>query len=228
MRKLAEEIKQLQALASIPYDKMTAEQRELDSKYRDKEQAIIDKSNEITNLKREFDVKVENELKSESAKAEAEKSVKRTKVVFLSATPFNTPSNLDYVEGYIFTYPKLNDNSTRRERRDAFLMDRFGSGYVRGKNNKVAKIPEGQLADPLAVSREEIAFADYLQNELHTMSGRMISSEYDYSREFPRLKFEQADMFNAAIEDIVHGPFRPLRDAFSHLLNDYPQLTAYL
>lgn len=228
MRKLAEEIKQLQALASIPYDKMTAEQRELDSKYRDKEQAIIDKSNEITNLKREFDVKVENELKSESAKAEAEESVKRTKVVFLSATPFNTPSNLDYVEGYIFTYPKLNDNSTRRERRDAFLMDRFGSGYVRGKNNKVAKIPEGQLADPLAVSREEIAFADYLQNELHTMSGRMISSEYDYSREFPRLKFEQADMFNAAIEDIVHGPFRPLRDAFSHLLNDYPQLTAYL
>lgn len=228
MRKLAEEIKQLQALASIPYDKMTAEQRELDSKYRDKEQAIIDKSNEITNLKREFDVKVENELKSESAKAEAEKSVKRTKVVFLSATPFNTPSNLDYVEGYIFTYPKLNDNSTRRERRDAFLMDRFGSGYVRGKNNKVAKIPEGQLADPLAVSREEIAFADYLKNELHTMSGRMISSEYDYSREFPRLKFEQADMFNAAIEDIVHGPFRPLRDAFSHLLNDYPQLTAYL
>lgn len=228
MRKLAEEIKQLQALASIQYDKMTAEQRELDSKYSDKEQAIIDKSNEITNLKREFDVKVENELKSESAKAEAEESVKRTKVVFLSATPFNTPSNLDYVEGYIFTYPKLNDNSTRRERRDAFLMDRFGSGYVRGKNNKVAKIPEGQLADPLAVSREEIAFADYLQNELNTMSGRMISSEYDYSREFPRLKFEQADMFNAAIEDIVHGPFRPLRDAFSHLLNDYPQLTAYL
>ena len=228
MRKLAEEIKQLQALASIQYDKMTAEQRELDSKYRDKEQAIIDKSNEITNIKREFDVKVENELKSESAKAEAEESVKRTKVVFLSATPFNTPSNLDYVEGYIFTYPKLNDNSTRRERRDAFLMDRFGSGYVRGKNNKVAKIPEGQLADPLAVSREEIAFADYLQNELNTMSGRMISSEYDYSREFPRLKFEQADMFNAAIEDIVHGPFRPLRDAFSHLLNDYPQLTAYL
>ena len=48
--------------------------------------------------------KVEPKLKEQ-----AKDSWKNTKTIFLSATPFNTRENLDYVEGYIFKYPETDE-----------------------------------------------------------------------------------------------------------------------
>ena len=39
---------------------------------------------------------------------QAKKSVDATKVVFLSATPFNSRENIEYAEGYLFSYPERN------------------------------------------------------------------------------------------------------------------------
>ncbi|EJX09170.1 type III restriction enzyme, res subunit family protein, partial [gut metagenome] len=145
-----------------------------------------------------LDAKYEKEVKPELER-QAKENMKHTKVVFLSATPFNTRENLEYVEGYIFSYPK-NDKQVgyaNQDKRSQFYLEHFGAGY-RWRYNRL----ESSTSNAEAVSKQEVEFSDYLQHTLQTMSGRIIDSPYDYSRDFPTITMEKAESFNNAMEEL--------------------------
>lgn len=157
---------------------------------------------------------------------EAEKSVKRTKVVFLSATPFNVRDSLEYAEGYIFSYPEENASTkgsyNHRSPRAQFMEQTFSAGY-RWRYGRL----ESHTENAEALSRQEVNFSDYLQNNLGTMSGRIIDSEYDYSRQFPSVTVSMAGAFNNALHDVYReDEFKPLRDAFHAVFSNYNYSTA--
>ena len=145
-------------------------------------------------------------------KEQAKKTWKNTKTVFLSATPFNTRENLDYAEGYLFKYPE--NDGRGMNGRTRFYLDHFGAAY-KFRYHRL----EQSTTNPEAVAKQEIAFSDYLQNVLGTMSGRIIDSPYDYSRDFPINAPDHAEDFNAAVQDAVHG--RYLGSAYHKTIGDY-------
>lgn len=164
---------------------------------------------EYVNAVRHYNSIVEPKLKAQ-AKAEW----KDTKTIFLSATPFNTRENLDYVEGYIFKYPEV-EKGGRISGRTQFYLDNFGSAY-KFRYNRL----EQSTSNPEAVAKQEIAFSDYLQDTLGTMSGRIIDSPYDYSRDFPTVSPDHAEQFNQAVQDAVRG-HGVLADAYRRTIGDY-------
>lgn len=141
-----------------------------------------------------------------------EKAIERTKVVFLSATPFNTKRNLNYAEGYIFSYPLVDGRPSEEE----FFTTHFGSAY-RIKYNKLNNIIE----NPEAVRKQEIDFANWLMNDLQTMSTRILDNGYDYSRQFPLLALKEAGRINECVSEAmqVNNPY--LRGAFTKTFFDY-------
>ena len=154
-----------------------------------------------------------NEVKPK-LEAQAKNEWKDTKTIFLSATPFNTRENLDYVEGYIFKYPEV-EKGGRISGRTQFYLDNFGSAY-KFRYNRL----EQSTSNPEAVAKQEIAFSDYLQHTLGTMSGRIIDSPYDYSRDFPTVSPDHAEQFNQAVQDAVRG-HGVLADAYRRTIGDY-------
>ena len=154
-----------------------------------------------------------NEVKPK-LEAQAKAEWKDTKTIFLSATPFNTRENLDYVEGYIFKYPKV-ENSGRMSGRTQFYLDHFGAGY-KFRFNRL----EQSTSNPEAVAKQEIAFSDYLQHTLGTMSGRIIDSPYDYSRDFPTVSPDHAERFNQAVQEALTSN-SVLAEAYRKTIGDY-------
>lgn len=148
---------------------------------------------------------------------QAKQEVSKTKVVFLSATPFNTRENLEYAEGYIFSYPeedKVTAGSYRHKNpRTEFYLQHFGAGY-RFRYGHI----EAHTKNAEALAKQEVDFSDYLQNELQTMSGRVIDSEYDYSRDFPTVTLGVAERFNEAVQEIKDSD---CNHAMYQLLGDY-------
>jgi predicted RNA methylase len=146
--------------------------------------------------------------------AQAKSEWKDTKTIFLSATPFNTRENLDYAEGYIFKYPEV-EKGGRMSGRTQFYLDHFGAAY---------KFRYGRLeqstSNPEAVAKQEIEFSDYLQHTLGTMSGRIIDSPYDYSRDFPTVSPDHAERFNQAVQEAIGG-HGVLADAYRKTIGDY-------
>lgn len=162
---------------------------------------------DFTSAKQHYYNNVEPKLKEQ-----AKNTWKNTKTIFLSATPFNTRENLDYAEGYIFKFPE--DGGSRMSGRSRFYLDHFGAAY-RYRYNRL----EAKTDNPAAVAKQEVAFSDYLQDTLGTMSGRIIDSAYDYSRDFPTVAPDHADEFNNAVEEAVKG--RYLGEAYSRTIGDY-------
>ena len=154
-----------------------------------------------------------NEVKPK-LEAQAKAEWKDTKTIFLSATPFNTRENLDYVEGYIFKYPKV-ENSGRISGRTQFYLDHFGAAY-KFRYNRL----EQSTSNPEAVAKQEIEFSDFLQHTLGTMSGRIIDSPYDYSRDFPTVSPDHAERFNQAVQEAVRG-HEVLAKAYNQTIGDY-------
>lgn len=143
---------------------------------------------------------------------QAKKSVDKTKVVFLSATPFNTRENIEYAEGYLFSYPERNDMG--QSGKTQFFLEHFGAGY-KYRYHRL----ESSTSNAEALAKQEIAFSDWLQNDLGTMSGRVIDSPFDYSRDFPTVSVEHADEFNTACEEISRDKI--FGDAYRKVLGDY-------
>ena len=154
-----------------------------------------------------------NEVKPK-LEAQAKNEWKDTKTIFLSATPFNTRENLDYVEGYIFKYPKV-ENSGRMSGRTQFYLDHFGAAY-KFRYNRL----EQSTSNPEAVAKQEIEFSDYLQDTLGTMSGRIIDSPYDYSRDFPTVSPDHAERFNQAVQEALTSN-SVLAEAYRKTIGDY-------
>lgn len=143
---------------------------------------------------------------------QAKESVDKTKVVFLSATPFNTRENIEYAEGYLFSYPERNDMG--QSGKTQFFLEHFGAGY-KYRYHRL----ESSTSNAEALAKQEIAFSDWLQNDLGTMSGRVIDSLFDYSRDFPTVSVEHADEFNTAFEEISRDKI--FGDAYRKVLGDY-------
>lgn len=152
-----------------------------------------------------------NNVKPELEK-QAKESVDKTKVVFLSATPFNTRENIEYAEGYLFSYPERNESG--QSGKAQFFLDHFGAGY-KFRYNRL----ERSTANAEALAKQEVAFSDWLQNDLGTMSGRIIDSPYDYSRDFPTVSVEHARDFNEACEEISRDDV--FGAAYREVLGDY-------
>lgn len=155
-------------------------------------------------------------------------AVKRTKTVFLSATPFNTRESLSYTEGYIFSYPKENTNTVgsyhHHSPQTEFYLTHFGAGY----KFRYGRLERG-LTNADALVKQEIAFSDYLENELGTKSGRIIDSEYDYSRDFPMVTLKRAQDINDAIEGVWReDALNPLSDALRQVWFNYNYTSALL
>ncbi len=146
--------------------------------------------------------------------AKAKNEWKDTKTIFLSATPFNTRENLDYAEGYIFKYPE-GEKGGRMSGRTQFYLDHFGAAY-KFRYNRL----EQSTSNPEAVAKQEIEFSDYLQHTLGTMSGRIIDSPYDYSRDFPTVSSDHAETFNQAVQEAVRG-HEVLAKAYNQTIGDY-------
>lgn len=167
--------------------------------------------NEVNTLGAKYEKEIKPRLEEE-----AKANMKHTKVVFLSATPFNTRENLDYAEGYIFSYPE-NDRQVgyaNQSPRSQFYLEHFGAGY-RWRYNRL----ESSSSNAAAVSKQEVEFSDYLQHTLQTMSGRIIDSPYDYSRDFPTVTMEKAEAFNAAMEELSRD--ESTRAGYSEVMGDY-------
>jgi len=143
---------------------------------------------------------------------QAKKSVDATKVVFLSATPFNSRENIEYAEGYLFSYPER--NTMGQDGKTQFFLEHFGAGY-KYRYHRL----ENSVSNAEALAKQEVEFSDWLQNDLGTMSGRVIDSPYDYSRDFPTVSVEQAQAFNEACEEISRDKLGAV--LYQNVLGDY-------
>ena len=143
---------------------------------------------------------------------QAKKSVDATKVVFLSATPFNSRENIEYAEGYLFSYPER--NAMGQDGKTQFFLEHFGAGY-KYRYHRL----ENSVSNAEALAKQEVEFSDWLQNDLGTMSGRVIDSPYDYSRDFPTVSVEQAQAFNEACEEISRDKLGAV--LYQNVLGDY-------
>ena len=147
---------------------------------------------------------------------QAKKDAAHTKVVFLSATPFNTRENIDYAQGYIFSYP---DNEQARgysvaSPQTIFFEEHFGAAY-KWRYGRL----EHSERNAEAIAQQEREFSDWLQHTLCTMSGRIIDSEYDYSRDFPVVSVEHAEEINNAAEEILRDKYFNM--AYHKVLGNY-------
>jgi len=118
-------------------------------------------------------------------KANWTKQSQRTKVVFLSATPFSYVKTLDWAEGYLFNFVEperqfddsanSSDGYNQGNPRAKFYMSNFG---YRMRHNKLnapdAKVNSGVM---------ERAFAEKLKTS-GAISGRLLTVKFDYDRKF--------------------------------------------
>ena len=186
-------------------------------------QGMEQKFPELAKLRNEclsLDAKYAKEVKPELER-QAKENVKHTKVVFLSATPFNTRENLDYVEGYIFSYPEKEkqDGYSTQSPRSQFYLEHFGAGY-KWRYHRL----ESNGSNPEAVSKQEVEFSNYLQHTLQTMNGRIIDSPFDYSRDFPTVTLDKAEEFNNAMEELSRN--KATSYAYHEVMGDYNYTSA--
>lgn len=113
-------------------------------------------------------------------KAFAEKQP--SKVLFLSATPFQYVADLDYANGYLFNYsdygPMGYQGYNQADGRDTFYMENFGY-----------KMRQNHLERPGADVDTDLMEREFNRKmvESGAMHGRMLSSAYDYDRGFIRV-----------------------------------------
>ena len=185
------------------------------------QQAAVARISQIDGQLKQIKEQQKDELPAMREKAA--EAAKVTKAVFLSATPFKSIDNLEYAEGYLFSYPEedaLTKGSTdHRSGKDEFKLRFFGSMY-RWRHHQI----EEHVQNLDAAVQQQQAFADRLMNTLGTMSGVVLDNGYDYSRHFPLVEVAMADQFNSAVEAINRDPaLRVLGEYFP--FDDYQKMS---
>lgn len=105
-----------------------------------------------------------------------------SKVLFLSATPFQYVADLDYANGYLFNYsdygPMDEQGYNRANGRETFYMENFGY-----------KMRYNRLERPSADVDTDLMEREFNRKMVKSgaMHGRMLSSAYDYDRGFIRV-----------------------------------------
>ena len=108
---------------------------------------------------------------------------KKTKVLFLSATPFASVKTLKIAAGYAFNYPRIIRSDGTENTKEESLEANFRTTWFSTSNPE-----EG-----------EVNFGDHLLHDLETMQYRELDNGYDYSRDFPSVSgMVMAARFNAA------------------------------
>lgn len=99
----------------------------------------------------------------------------RPRAVFLSATPFAWEKNVTWAQGYLFDWNKGHSDNSDLSAYEAYMVENFGY-----------RIRYSKLTEPgVGVNRGVMqrAFNTRLKRE-GVLSGRMLSSEFDYDRRF--------------------------------------------
>jgi len=172
-------------------------------------QDLRSKAAKITEQINEIEEKIEQA--TPALKARAKKAADKTKVLFLSATPFKAHFNLRYANGFLFDWGDKTETNNKGSRVDAesrFYLQHFGSAY----EWKYHRLETKPRPNEEAVAMQEAAFAENLMKQ-GAMSGRAIISEMDYSREFPLVSGFNSEHFNRAFSDI----FKYEEAEFNHL-----------
>lgn len=142
-----------------------------------KERSIISASERIQansedKLTKEETAQIEAQAKEWEELNESEKP----KVMFLSATPFAYVNDIDYANGYLFDYPKLEGQGYNQPNGlQQFLMEHFG---YRMRSNKLTK-PDGSVDNALM----EMEFHEWLRNT-GALTGHELEIDKDYNRGF--------------------------------------------
>jgi hypothetical protein len=119
----------------------------------------------------------------------------RSKVLFLSATPWAYDRNTDYAEGYLFDYPAdgTTDSGSNQSGQNFFMVQNFG---YRIRYHKLTK-PEAAV-DSGVFERE---MHEKLKRE-GVLSGRALQIEADYDRKFVRVQDAQGEQIDEALDYI--------------------------
>lgn len=191
--KLHEEIKKLRKRDS-QIDKERKETH--DPSLNDELRKIRDKIEKLEEKMSKWHEKLEA-FKGADEKAFAEKQP--SKILFLSATPFQYVADLDYANGYLFDYadygPMEQQGYNQANGRENFYMENFG---YKMRYNRLER--PGSDVDTDLMERE----FNRKMVESGAMHGRMLSSAYDYDRGFIRV--------DAGIGKKIDEGFQWLRD----------------
>lgn len=141
----------------------------------------------------------------------------RSKVLFLSATPFAYDKAVDYAEGYLFDYPKDGYvGNSRQSGQNLFMVQHFG---YRIRYHKLTR-PEAAV-DSAVFERE---FHEKLARD-GVLSGRSLQIDVDYDRKFSLVADGlgvEIDKVLAHIWDNGSNPDKALADGYrtlSHAIN---------
>lgn len=174
--KALEEIKKLRKRDS-QIDKERKETH--DPSLNDESRKIRDKIEKLEEEMSKWHEKLEA-FKSADEKAFAEKQP--SKILFLSATPFQYVADLDYANGYLFDYadygPMEQQGYNQANGRENFYVENFG---YKMRYNRLER--PGSDVDTDLMERE----FNRKMVESGAMHGRMLSSSYDYDRGFIRI-----------------------------------------
>ncbi len=140
----------------------------------------IDGKEKTEESKKKYD---EAYKKWNNAELEAKKDypgLKKSKVVFLSATPFAYVPNIDYANGYLFNYggEKNTGGYNQPNGKEQFFINHFG---YKMRYNRLEK-PDADV-DSGIMERE---FHDWLEKQ-GALSGRQLVIDKDYDRGFIRI-----------------------------------------
>lgn len=143
-----------------------------------KEQAIVNQANKLQEdgadkLTKEEVEQIEAQVKDWQELNEAEKP----KVMFLSATPFAYVKDIDYANGYLFDYPKVEGGSYNQAHNgfEQFMMEHFG---YRLRYNKLTS-PDSTVDNSLM----EVEFHEWLRST-GALTGHELEIDKDYNRGF--------------------------------------------
>lgn len=142
------------------------------------EQAIVDKADQLQN--EEADKLTKEEVAAINAQVkdwEALNETEKPKVMFMSATPFAYVPDIDYAEGYLFDYPKVEGGTYNQPGSGyaQFMMDHFG---YRMRYNKLTK-PDSKVDSSLM----EVEFHEWLR-KTGALTGHELEIDKDYNRGF--------------------------------------------
>jgi hypothetical protein len=138
----------------------------------------------------------------------------RSRVVFLSATPWAYEKNLQYSAGYLFEYPKATRTGYNEpDGFDLFMVSNFG---WRMRNGLLTE--PGPEVDRGLLQR---AFSERLVKE-GVLSRRMLDVEADYDRRFVMVPSAIGNKIDEGLEflrEAGDGMYRPLYDIISKDFN---------
>ena len=159
-------------------------------------------------------------LRKEWRKTWSEQPKGRTKVIFLTATPFSYVKTLDWEEGYLFDFVPPADKFSNK-------TDAMGSAYNSGDpvqrfymSNFGYKMRNNRLTRPDArvdVGILERKFAEKLKTE-GAMSGRELSVPFDYDRKFVLVNSKIGEKIDEGFNYLWNTKDKDGKSKYSNLL----------